>query len=182
MRDIWEIKQIVGPTKERTGYPTQKPLALLTRIIQASSNEGDVVLDPFCGCATACVAANNLQREWVGIDLSSKAYDLVKQRIEDGGGLFYSLNQRLDVPKRTDTGKLPKYNCKANRERLYGVQGGDCAGCETHFEPRHLDVDHIIARSVGGTDHIDNLQLLCHNCNTIKGNRGMEYLITKLAS
>ena len=52
--------------KERIGYPTQKPLALLERIIAPSSNEGDVVLDPFCGCATACVAADKLGRKWVG--------------------------------------------------------------------------------------------------------------------
>ena len=65
--DIWtDISPLSRRTKERTGYPTQKPLALLERIIKASSNEGDVVLDPFCGCATACVAAENLGRQWVG--------------------------------------------------------------------------------------------------------------------
>ena len=62
---IWDdIKPIQAQSPERTGYPTQKPLALLERIIQASSNEGDVVLDPFCGCATACVAAEKLGRQW----------------------------------------------------------------------------------------------------------------------
>ena len=66
MCDVWDIKQIVGPTRERTGYPTQKPLTLLERIIAASSNPGDVVLDPFCGCATACMAAEKLGRQWVG--------------------------------------------------------------------------------------------------------------------
>ena len=69
--------------KERTGYPTQKPLALLERIIKASSDEGDVVLDPFCGCATTCVAAENTGRQWIGIDVSQKAYDLVKLRLDD---------------------------------------------------------------------------------------------------
>ena len=58
--------------KERVGYPTQKPLKLLERIVLASSNEGDMVLDPFCGCATACVAAQKLGRQWVGIDISPK--------------------------------------------------------------------------------------------------------------
>ena len=67
--------------KERVGYPTQKPLALLERIIHASSNKGDVVLDPFCGCATTCVAAEKLGRQWIGIDISVKAYELVKVRI-----------------------------------------------------------------------------------------------------
>ena len=67
---------------ERMGYPTQKPLALLERIIKASSNKGDRVLDPFCGCATACVAAERLGRNWIGIDVSIKAYELIKQRME----------------------------------------------------------------------------------------------------
>ncbi|MDE2845226.1 MAG: site-specific DNA-methyltransferase [Gemmatimonadota bacterium] len=84
--DWWEIPYVNSMSKERTGYPTQKPLALLDRIIKASSNEGDMVLDPFCGCATACVAAHNLNRKWVGIDISPKAYELVKRRIQDGGG------------------------------------------------------------------------------------------------
>ena len=66
---------------ERRGYPTQKPLALLERIIKPSSDEGDVVLDPFCGCATTCIAAEQLGRHWVGIDISPKAKDLVKLRI-----------------------------------------------------------------------------------------------------
>ena len=61
--------------RERMGYPTQKPLALLERIITASSNPGDVVLDPFCGCATALVAAERLERQWAGIDISPKAAD-----------------------------------------------------------------------------------------------------------
>ncbi|MDE0412114.1 MAG: HNH endonuclease signature motif containing protein [Gammaproteobacteria bacterium] len=59
-------------------------------------------------------------------------------------------------------------------------QGGFCNGCNTHFEPRHFEVDHIIAEAKGGTDHIENLQLLCSNCNRIKGDRGMEYLNAKL--
>ncbi len=80
--DVWNIPTINGMAKERTGYPTQKPLALLERIIKASTNKGDVVLDPFCGCATTCVAAEKLNREWIGIDISIKAYDLIKQRLD----------------------------------------------------------------------------------------------------
>ena len=178
---MWnDIKTVQAQSKERTGYPTQKPLALLDRIIMASSNEGEVVLDPFCGCATACVAAHNRERKWTGIDVSPKAFDLVKHRITERGGLFYNLTQRTDVPQRTDLGTIPKYNSSENRNKLYGEQGGDCAGCGEHFLPQNLTVDHIIARSVGGTDHIGNLQLLCGNCNSIKGNRGMEYLVARL--
>ena len=80
--DVWQMHAINPKAKERTGYPTQKPLALLERIIKASSNEGDMVLDPFCGCATTCVAAEKLGRKWIGVDVSHKAYDLVKKRLE----------------------------------------------------------------------------------------------------
>ena len=179
---IWDdIQPIQAKASERVGYPTQKPLALLERIIKASSNKGDVVLDPFCGCATACIAAEAEHREWVGIDISPKAAELVRQRMRDELGMFYQGAHRTDVPLRTDLGKLPKYSSPQNRKRLYGEQGGNCAGCSTHFEPRHFHVDHIIARAKGGTDHSENLQLLCGSCNGIKGDRGMEYLRAKLA-
>ncbi len=170
---------------ERTGYPTQKPLALLTHIIKASSNAGDIVLDPFCGCATTCVAAEQLGRGWIGIDISAKAAELVKIRAENeltdlpsSQKKVFGITHRTDIPKRTDMGKLPSY--KTHKKTLYSQQGGNCAGCKTHFEIRHFDVDHIIARAKGGTDHIDNLQLLCGSCNSIKGARSMEYLKTKL--
>ena len=178
--DVWMIPFIAPSSKERIGYPTQKPLKLLKRIIQASSNEGDIVFDPFCGCATTLVAAEILDRGWAGIDISDKAADLIVQRIEGTQGLWRDIIHRTDIPQRTDIGDIPPYNSKGNRQRLYGEQEGNCAGCNTHFEARNLTVDHIIARSKGGTDHIDNLQLLCGNCNSIKGNRNTAYLKTKL--
>ncbi len=111
--DWWSTFTPVGRVKsERIGYPTQKPVALLERIIKASSNENDVVLDPFCGCATTCVAAEKLNRKWVGIDVSIKAYELVKERLEkevaDPEDLFkYSnvINFHTDPPKRADQDK-----------------------------------------------------------------------------
>ena len=69
--------------KQYMGYPTQKPLALLERIIKAASNEGDLVLDPFCGCGTAVEAADRLNRRWAGVDISSFAIDLVRKRLKD---------------------------------------------------------------------------------------------------
>ncbi len=157
---------------ERTGYPTQKPLALLDRIIRASSNEGDMVLDPFCGCATALVAADRLQRQWAGIDLSPLAVKLVNDRIvEDRGPLWGNVNALTEPPQRTDLGKLPNY--RTNAHRLYGIQEGVCAGCETHFPFRIMEVDHKLPRARGGTDHPDNLQLLCSYCNRSKGTKTM---------
>ena len=176
--DVIKMPSLNAMAKERTGYPTQKPLALLERIIKASCNKGDIVLDPFAGCATTCVAAQDANRNWVGIDISEKAYQLVEQRLHEELGMFAKIISRDDIPQRTDLGKLPNY--KTHKKALYGEQGGYCAGCGTHFESRNLDVDHIIAKSKGGTDHIENLQLLCGACNSTKGDRGMEYLKTKL--
>ena len=179
---VWDDIPDMMHTKkvERTGYPTQKPLALLRRIIRSSSKPGDMVLDPFCGCATTCVAAQSLDfpRQWIGIDISSKAVDLVKMRLRNELKMFAKPIHRRDIPGRTDLGVLPPY--QSHKQALYGQQSGNCKGCGTHFETRHLEVDHIIARASGGTDHISNLQLLCGSCNRIKGNRGMEYLRVKL--
>ena len=187
MRDVWELSILAGSSKERLGYPTQKPLALLERIIKASSNEGDVVLDPFCGCATACVAAEMLARNWIGIDISSLAVKLCKQRLDDASqqgklarGLLTDPIPRTDVPLRTDLGKVIPYNDPKNKRWLYGEQGGYCNGCENHFQIQHLTVDHIIAKSNGGTDHISNLQLLCGHCNSVKGTRTQEELLLML--
>ncbi len=82
MRDVWEVTRLQSTAKERTGWPTQKPLALMERIISASSNPGDLVLDPFCGCATTCVAAERLGREWVGIDVAKEAWNQIENRLE----------------------------------------------------------------------------------------------------
>ena len=82
LQNIWtDIPPVSSQSNERLGYPTQKPLALLERIIQASSNKGDLVLDPFCGCGTAIHAAQKLGRDWVGIDITHLAINLIKDRI-----------------------------------------------------------------------------------------------------
>ena len=164
----------------KTGYPTEKPLDLIRRIVRASSNKGEMVLDPFCGCATACIAAELEHRQWAGIDISSKAADLVRDRMKREVRLFYQGAHRTDIPKRTDLGKVIRYNAERNKRLLYGEQGGYCNGCEHHFELRNFDVDHIIPRAKGGTDHISNLQLLCGACNSMKGTRSQEELLVRL--
>lgn len=179
--DAWnDVSPVQGQSKERTGYPTQKPRELLLRVIDASSKPGDMVLDPFCGCATACIAAEMRQREWVGIDISSKAADLVQSRMQDEVGILFKGIHRTDVPKRTDLGNVPKYNSVQNKKALYGEQGGYCFGCKKHFETQNLTIDHIIPRAKGGTDHISNLQLLCGHCNSTKGTGTQEELLAKL--
>jgi site-specific DNA-methyltransferase (adenine-specific) len=87
MPDLWDdIPPVNSQAQERLGYPTQKPEALLERLIKASSNEGDVVLDPFCGCGTAIAVAQRLNRRWIGIDITHLAVGLIKQRLSDAFG------------------------------------------------------------------------------------------------
>lgn len=94
-RDYWNIDAVGRSSKERTGYPTQKPLKLLNRIIKASSNEGDIVLDPFCGCVTTCVAAHRLNRRWIGIDVVAKSAEWITERLSADGKLFKDFSHRI---------------------------------------------------------------------------------------
>jgi hypothetical protein len=89
LQDIWadkDVQPVVSWSDEGLGYPTQKPEALLERILNASSNEGDLVLDPFCGCGTTVQVAQHLNRRWIGIDITHLAIGLIKQRLSDAFG------------------------------------------------------------------------------------------------
>lgn len=179
----WPDFTPVGRLKrERTGYPTQKPLALMKRIISASSNAGDVVLDPFCGCATTCVAAEALNREWVGIDIAAKAAVLIKERMRrdlDRPLVFTNkIITRTDLPKRSGQGKI--VNKKEIKHVLFGRQQGICRGCKHDFPFVNFTIDHRIPRAKGGQDTEENLQLLCGYCNSLKGAGTMEELLAKL--
>ena len=136
------------------------------------------MLDPFAGCATACVSAESLNRQWIGIDLSPLAAKLVESRLKTEFRMFAEIHHRSDPPARTDLGKLPNY--RTHRHTLYGKQEGHCAGCLTLFPFRNMTADHVVPRAGGGTDHLDNLQLLCGACNSLKGTRSQQELVAAL--
>ena len=183
-----DIDAINSQARERTGWRTQKPVALLERIIKVSSNPGDIVLDPFCGCATACIASEKLDREWIGIDIVPQAAQVLTDRArrelqipladDDGNGWEdWTPIIRTARPRRTDDSTLQgPTDPRSNKELLYSSQQGKCVGCEYELPLHVLTIDHITPRSRGGLDSIRNLQLLCHACNAIKGDRSMEYL------
>ena len=184
VRDVWEIPAVINVSKERTGYPTQKPLALLERVVKASSNKGDVVLDPFCGCATTCLAAERLGRHWIGVDLSEEAANLVVSRLQqESDRVLVSAADEIKhlrkAPNRTDLqGKRTKDGVL--KPILHRRQGGVCLGCDREVAMDLMDFDHIIARTRGGQDIDDNLQLLCRTCNNMKGDKGMDALRKKV--
>ena len=192
---VWtDIPAINSQSDEATGYPTQKPLDLYERIIKASSNEGDFVLDPFCGCATTPVAAENLRRQWVGIDIWDKAHETVLNRLESVGLgdrpiRVAQVGYSSAVPVRSDDGDTASPPLKTTKKRIKEPPGPKmtraemvailieenglvCAGCDREFDdPLYLELDHNTPRSDGGLNHISNRLLLCGPCNRIKGNR-----------
>ena len=100
VQDNWtDIEALRSWHQERLGYPTQKPEALLERIISASSNEGDVILDPFCGCGTAVAVAERLKRRWIGIDITHLAVSLMKHRLHDTFGAELSEYSVIGLPQ-----------------------------------------------------------------------------------
>ena len=178
---------------EYTGYPTQKPLALLERFIEVSSNPGDVVLDPFCGCATACVAAEQLGRRWIGMDMGVEAYRQVVKRLR---GTFPEMEVEGATAGLPDGKKVSKVNelpgqtdepirpvseeeaavasrrrprTLAERRDLYGRQEAYCLGCGVRTDFRQMHVDHVVPWVKSGLDIMANLQLLCGHCNETKG-------------
>ena len=201
MPDWWtDINSLQTWSKERTGYPTQKPLELYERIVRASTNREDVVLDPFAGCATTCVAAERLGRQWVGIDLWDKAHDVVLERLEkeglanpQGGDTTLSFadiiyiteppvrDDQLDIRAvphlETPMGKrVPGRESSRQKAeikgRLLDEFGYQCAGCDRVFDhPDYLEVDHQIPRRDGGGDEYENRMLLCSPCNRRKGSK-----------
>ena len=201
VNDWWpDVKRITSPTDpEKTGYPTQKSLELYERVIEASSNKGDFVLDPFCGCATTPIAAERLKRQWVGMDIWDKAHETVLSRLAEEGMLtaeqkplqFWTkhVHYETEPPRRSDDNELaaPSLKLKTPRavepwEKLTHRQmvkvlevaqrsNGNviCAGCGRELEREFMELDHITPRVDGGENHIRNRILLCRPCNGRKG-------------
>ncbi len=192
---VWRIPTVVPASKEYMQWDTQKPLALLERIVASCSNEGDLVLDPFCGCATACVAAERLHRQWVGMDRSPRAGILVRKRLreQDEGIAIWAQDVVVTraVPERTDITEPPmsKSEIKAALFERQQTDGSDLAACAAaelgcpHLLPIELlEIDRIRPGSAGGEYTLANTQLLCGRCNRTKGNRDMAYLAERLAA
>ena len=193
---VWDHDELIEHTmsqtsSERTGYPTQKPLAVYERIIQASSNEGDLVLDPFAGCATTAVAAERLNRQWVTIDLWKETKDLIVQRLEAEERMLAveHLTVTKTPPERTDEGEVasrdlrPKIQLQPEKwKRLYYQEIFDyletaqtnatglvtCAGCGRSLDLEFMEIDHVVPRKDGGENFITNRILLCVPCGEKK--------------
>ena len=178
-----------APKSERTGYPTQKPLALYERMIEASSNHGDIILDPFAGCATTSIAAERLGRQWIGSDIWDGAIEQVRDRMETNRQLLTDPDPQIhyitEPPERTDDAEEaipflqvterykepagPKMTRQEMFEHLIAQNGQRCQGCDRTFDdPLYLELDHNTPRSQGGLNHITNRVLLCGPCNRIK--------------
>ncbi len=124
--DVWQIPIINSQAKERLGYPTQKPIALLKRIILASSNEGDRVLDPFCGCATTIAAAHELNRRWIGVDIAYHAITkVVRSRLHDQYGLSENIAYEIDGIPKTREAAIDLWNRDSYQFQRWAVERAD---------------------------------------------------------
>ena len=188
--DWWVgIPSLGSTSKKRVGYPTQKPVALYSRIIEAATEKSDWVLDPFIGSGTTGIAAEQLGRNWIGMDDWHEVERIIRDRIQkecsglEGGEVYMT----KEVPDRTDDGETaaatfvrPKRGKKSGRrmgrvereqalEAMIATKGGCvCDGCGRRFEREYAEVDHDKPLHEGGTNDPSNLNLLCKVCNGVK--------------
>lgn len=161
LQNIWDdIYPIGAQAAERLGYPTQKPLTLLERIIQASSNPGDLVLDPFCGCGTAVHAAQKLGRDWIGIDITHLAIGLIERRMKDAfpGISFEVYGTPKDLGGARELAQRDKYEFQwwaCNLVNAHGYKGkkkGADSGIDglIYFQDDDTGAKKIIVSVKGG--------------------------------
>jgi site-specific DNA-methyltransferase (adenine-specific) len=165
LQDVWtDIFPINSQAQERLGYPTQKPQSLLERIINSSSNEGDVILDPFCGCGTSIHAAQKLRREWIGIDITHLAISLIEKRLKDAfPGVKYQVHGTpKDLDGARDLAARDKYQFQwwavslVNAVPFAGKKKGADSGIDglIYFKPDGKTTEKAIV-SVKGGDNVN---------------------------
>ena len=167
--NLWEYMKLTE--FEKQDYKTQKPISLLKRVISASTKKGQIVLDAFAGCTTACVASEILERKWIGIDIGKRAESMLKSRLKkEVKGFDIS---KIKILYQSPV-KLKKRSKKDLKDDLFGKQHGLCASCNEDTRYNLMELDHIVPKSKGGSDKDNNFQLLCGYCNKKKGNKHPE--------
>ncbi len=171
IRDVWEISALQSATKEKLGYPTQKPEALLERIIKASSNKDGIVLDPFCGCGTTISVAEKLRRGWIGIDITHLAISLMRHRLEDSFGdevEYEVIGEPVDLRGAEELAKQDPYQFQwwalglvgarpAESEKKKGADKGIDGYIYFHDEPKKGKTKAIVLQVKSG--HVGTSQI-----------------------
>ena len=215
---ILDIKPLMSGNGEQTGYPTQKPYKLAERLIQASTNPGDIVLDCFAGCAYAALAAEKLGRQWAACDINLRAWTVFKRQFNKGGELplltcndqttgqqvlgcepTVTVHGPMELPRRTTTAEVeikPLRTDNRRRERRQYKRASTllsdremlaallqfsygrawCCGfisqnADNSLAYGNYELDHVLPKSAGGTDEIENRAPLCPSHNGLKSNR-----------
>ena len=176
--DVWDLSALNGQAKERSGKRTQKPVNLYSRFVLASTDPGDVVIDPFCGCATTLIAAENERRQWIGIDINPTTEELVIEqlaKLSEGTEDFWrgKVKIRHGLPKRTDN-RISKKKLDEFKDQLIVQQMKIrpylvCVICDHPKDSFDLEVGHKQPKCEDGEWIVGNLQLECPRCNRRKG-------------
>ena len=190
MHDVWDISYIGSTNPERTGYPTQKPIELLSRIIEASSNPGDLVLDPFCGCGTTVEAAHGLERNWLGIDITPLAIQFIADE------RFLGMDTPIfGIPTDLASAKMLASNDPFNFEkwaisRIRGLAPNDKQTGDGGIDgrgyldkaPDDFDSELVIAQVKGGKYTPDNVRAFANEIEQRNAAVGVFITMEKLTS
>ncbi len=193
MTDLWDdIELKTANSKEALGYPTQKPLSLLERILLTSSHEGDIVLDPFCGCGTAIIASQTLNRKWIGIDITHLAIGVMKLRLNNIPGIKYTVKgEPEDIEGARELARQNKYEFQWWAVAKIGGQpyGDKKKGADTgidgylYFTDYSTDKDKskkaIISVKAGGQVHSSMIRDLGHVIDREKADFGIFITLEK---
>ena len=170
---------VMRPESSDVKWETRKPTELFRYVVECASDPGELVLDPFCGCATTCAAAELAGRRWIGIDIDPVAEKETRKRLSQETALFSEkdgyrnthdpVKIKKSPPQRTD---IPKISDKKMRDILWKNQGKRCGNpyCQSeNVRKVYIQLDHRIPKSRGGPDDITNRIGLCGDCNRRKG-------------